>query len=368
MKYIYNSSKRTRFSLIFLTYYPNSYTQVTGAIFISSEIDLIESGRFACPGVLISPKDKRALIRYAQRTEHPKASIKFQQTFAGTKPSPAVASFSSRGPSRVNPFIIKPDILAPGTRILAATVPTVISALIGTNIELPSHYDLKSGTSMSCPHVSGVAAMIKSVHPKWSPAVVKSAMMTTANPLDNTGKPITDNGDESRPASAVAMGSGHIDPNRALDPGLVYDIRPQEYVNFLCAMNYTDEQIKTITRSKANDCSKASLDLNYPSFFVLCVNADASGAVKLRRVVTNVANGPATYRVSVKTPKNTTVTVFPQKLVFGKKDDKQNYTVSVRCKTSDIYMFGELVWIEENGKHRVRSPIAVSPFPIDLDQ
>ena len=102
--------------------------------------------------------------------------------------------------------------MAPGTLVLAATVPAGVS---GTNDLLPGDYAFKSGTSISCPQASGVAALLKSAHPDWSPAAIRSAMMTTANPLDNTQNPIRNYDLEF--ASPLAIGSGQIDPNRALD-------------------------------------------------------------------------------------------------------------------------------------------------------
>ncbi|PHU30463.1 hypothetical protein BC332_02556 [Capsicum chinense] len=84
--------------------------------------------------------------------------------------------------------------------------------VIGPKEDLESDYILQSGTSMACLHASGIAAMLKSVHPEWSPSAIKSAMMTTANPLDNTRDQIIAS-DTSEPATPLDMGAGFIDPN-----------------------------------------------------------------------------------------------------------------------------------------------------------
>ncbi|CAA2965392.1 subtilisin-like protease [Olea europaea subsp. europaea] len=120
---------------------------------------------------------------------------------------------------------------------------------------------------MSYPHISGIAAL-KAAHSDWSPAAIRSATMTTANPLDNTQKPVKYMGNNYEVATPLDMGAGPVDPNRALDPGLIYDATPQDYVNFICTLNFTREQTRTITGSSYN-CSKSSLDLNYPSFIAV---------------------------------------------------------------------------------------------------
>ncbi|KAH6812995.1 hypothetical protein C2S51_022013 [Perilla frutescens var. frutescens] len=86
-------------------------------------------------------------------------------------------------------------------------------------------------------------------------------MATTANPLDNTQRYIRDSGFDYEIATLLAMGVGQVDPNGGLDPGLIYDATPQDYVDLLCSMNLTLNQIKTIKRSSYT-CSSPSADLN----------------------------------------------------------------------------------------------------------
>ncbi|XP_052203482.1 subtilisin-like protease SBT3 [Diospyros lotus] len=341
-----------------------SKTDKSAAIFISNDSDLFRSKHFPFPGVVVRVKDSPPLIHYAETATEPTASIKFQQTFVGIEPAPTVAIYSSRGPAQSYPSILKPDLMAPGTLILAATSPETYVTRIGQNIYLSADYDLSSGTSMACPHASGIAAMLKGAHPEWSPAAIRSAMMTTANPFDNTGNPIVDVYYGSHEAALpLAIGAGQVDPNKALDPGLIYDTAPQDYVNHLCFMNFTASQISTITRSSNYSCAKASFDLNYPSFIALYTNK-RTNVETFRRTVTNVGAGAAIYKAAVRAPKGSKVTVSPERLVFGKTHEKQSYSLNIRFKVDNrgSITHGSLVWIEENGKHTVRSPIVVSPI------
>lgn len=75
-------------------------------------------------------------------------------------------------------FVFQPDIAAPGIDILAAYTPLrTLTGLDGDHQH--SKFTLMSGTSMACPHVAGVAAYVKSFHPNWSPAAIRSAIITT---------------------------------------------------------------------------------------------------------------------------------------------------------------------------------------------
>ncbi|XP_057757354.1 subtilisin-like protease SBT3 [Arachis stenosperma] len=341
-------------------------TNVKGAVFISDDPQLTEWGHLYSPSIVITSKNAQSVINYAQSNKNPKATINFQQTFLGIKPSPVAAHYSSRGPSPSFPWILKPDIMAPGTRILAAYIPHKTTATIGTNVFLSSHYNIQSGTSMACPHVSAIAALLKAARPEWGVAAIKSAIMTTANFLDNTENLIRDNANPNEFASPLAIGTGEIDPNRALDPGLVYDATPQDYVNLLCGLNYSYDQILTITRSRSYDCSNPSLDLNYPSFIVFYSKESESVVHKFRRTVTNVGEDGATYRVKVREPMGSMVTVLPNTLVFKDKNEKQSYEVHIIYMKKDNesnnnVSFGDIVWVEDGGKHTVRSPIVVAP-------
>ncbi|KAL8492020.1 hypothetical protein ACS0TY_023575 [Phlomoides rotata] len=340
-----------------------SRTNARAVILIAEDPRLYRINTFPFPGVVISPKEAEEVINYASRNDTPTASIDFQETFLGTEPraAPVLSDDSSRGPGRGYEAILKPDLMAPGVQILAAFNPHVRGPTIGNNIDLSSDYTLLSGTSMACPHVSGLAALLKAAHPDWSPAAIQSAMMTTANPLDNTGQPIREQ--DNMVVSHLAIGSGMIDPNRALDPGLVYDATIQDLVNLVCSMNFTRDQTRTIVRSSYN-CSNPSSDLNYPSFMAIIRIVDIGRTLtqRFRRSVTNVGDGAATYNVKVEVPVNCTVRVQPKTLVFQKKYERLSYTLTIRYK-GDIeiqHKPGSVVWIDQSGKYRVRSPIMVS--------
>ncbi|XP_019174197.1 PREDICTED: subtilisin-like protease SBT1.7 [Ipomoea nil] len=337
-----------------------SEAQAKAGIFISDDPGIFEDFGFEYPGVVISPKDAPALLNYSRNGGKPSASIKFQQTYTGIQPAPVVSSYTSRGPAPSSPGILKPDIMSPGTLVLASWIPS--------SGESGNAYNMISGTSMACPHSSGIAALLKGAHPEWSPAAIRSAMVTTANPLDNSNAPIKDSGLQYAGANPLAMGAGQVDPNRALNPGLIYDVGRQDYINLLCSMNFTINQILTITKSNYT-CETPSSDLNYPSFILLySTNGSARGEQvnqEFVRTVTYVGDGPATFNISELVMwGNSEMYVSPSSLSFKNKYEKKNYTlgVSYTLNVTGEVGYGSLAWQDGSGRYTVRSPIVVAPL------
>ncbi|XP_078444590.1 subtilase family protein [Wolffia australiana] len=318
----------------------------------------------------------RRYVADAAAGRQPTATIVFRGTRLGVRPAPMVAAFSARGPNPQSPEVLKPDVIAPGLNVLAAWPDGVGPAGIAAD-RRRTEFNILSGTSMACPHVSGVAALLKAAHPSWSPAAIKSALMTTAYATDNRGRPMLD--ESSGNASTVLdRGAGHVDPQRAMDPGLVYDAGPSDYIAFLCNLNYTEQNIRAITRRTAA-CGGAAraghaANLNYPSISV--VFPDAGGArqsTHVIRTVTNVGAGGADYRATVAPPLGTTVAVEPARLVFRRAGQKLSFVVRVTLAAesgpplppgSSVVRSGSLIW--SDGHHTVTSPIVVTvqaPLP-----
>ncbi|WCJ20445.1 Subtilisin-like protease SBT4.4 [Euphorbia peplus] len=120
-------------------------------------------------------------------SRHPVAKLLKSETIKDLT-APLVASFSSRGPNLIVGDLLKPDIVAPGVDILAAYPPTVPVSTKPLD-ERRFKYNIISGTSMACPHAAAVAAYVKTFHPTWSPSAIKSAIMTTAIPMNATANP-----------------------------------------------------------------------------------------------------------------------------------------------------------------------------------
>ncbi|CAK7347978.1 unnamed protein product [Dovyalis caffra] len=282
------------------------------------------------PATSLGASAGTAVKQYTNSSIKATASIAFKGTVYGD-PAPMVAAFSSRGPSLVGPGVIKPDVTAPGVNILAAW-PSMTSPTLLKSDKRSVLFNIISGTSMSCPHVSGLAVLLKSVHKEWSPAAIKSALMTTAYATDNRKSPIADVGSISyASATPFAYGSGHVDPESASDPGLIYDITIEDYVNYLCSLNYTSSQMALVSRSAVTCPDHKALqpgDLNYPSFAVNFEGNAQNNRVTYNRTLTNVGSPSSTYAVSVEEPNGVSVIVEPKSLSFEKLGQKLIYQVT----------------------------------------
>ncbi|KAJ4831291.1 hypothetical protein Tsubulata_020391 [Turnera subulata] len=316
------------------------------------------------PATSLGASAGKVVKKYMNSTKKPTASIEFRGTAYGL-PAPKVAAFSSRGPSSVGPDVIKPDVTAPGVNILAAWPPMVSPTMLKSdNRSVP--YNIISGTSMSCPHVTGLAALLKSAHKDWSPAAIKSALMTTAYVLDSQKAPIPDVGsNNSAPATPFAFGSGHVDPESASDPGLIYDITTEDYLNYLCSLNYTASQVAQVSGKNYTCPDNTTLqpgDLNYPSFAVNFIRSGKSNTMTFKRTVTNVGSPSCAYTVQVEEPSGVSVTLEPKMLSFENSGQQLTYKVSFvglgGQHTRGSSSFGSIVWV--SGTYRVRSPIAVT--------
>ncbi|XP_008783547.3 subtilisin-like protease SBT3.3 [Phoenix dactylifera] len=269
---------------------------------------------------------------YMDSVRKPMVKVEPTRSVVGQVQSPNVASFSSRGPSISYPELIKPDIAAPGTNILAA---------VGDS------YGFDTGTSMACPHVAGIAALLKSSHPDWSPAAIKSAIITTASVTDGYGQPIVAEGVPRKLADPFDYGGGQINPNKAMDPGLVYDINPKEYLEFFnCRFGL---------HGGCNTKQRPLYHLNLPSIAI----PNLRKTVMVQRTVTNVGKVDAVYKAALEIPPGIKMVVEPSVLVFNARSKVRTFTVTFTPthKKQGVYGFGSLTW--HDGSHSVRSPIAV---------
>ncbi|KAM1762962.1 hypothetical protein TB1_005439 [Malus domestica] len=310
------------------------------------------------PASQINYTDGIAVFNYINSTDDPLGFITPPTAKLNTKPAPFMASFSSQGPNTITPEILKPDITAPGVNIIAAYT----QATSPTDQDFDKRrvpFNTESGTSMSCPHVSGVVGLLKTLYPHWSPSAIRSAIMTTARTRDNTVNPMMSASFVE--ATPFSYGSGHIRPNRAMDPGLIYDLTANDYLDFLCAIGYNKTTIQLFSEGPNYKCPESAslLDFNYPSISV----PRLSGSVTVTRRLKNVGS-PGTYAVRIKRANGISVSVEPNVLRYKSVGEEKSFRVTLKAKpkrggvAKGDYVFGGLTW--SDGKHYVRSPIVVA--------
>jgi len=195
-------------------------------------------------------------------------------------------------------------------------------------------FSILSGTSFSTPHVSGIVALLKAIHPNWPPAAIRSAIVTTGTSITSTtrkhsssymdkvdccsiwiyhkwltvksrfffsamktdpyGEPIFSEGSTWKLADPFYFGGGLVNPNKSAEPGLVYDMGTNDYIHYLCAVGYNDSSISLVV-GKVTTCpgTKPSiLDVNLPSITI----PNLSKSVVLTRTVKNVGSVNSMYK------------------------------------------------------------------------
>jgi subtilisin family serine protease len=257
-------------------------------------------------------------------------------------PAPFTAAFSSRGPLAAGGGdLLKPDVIAPGQDILAAVAPPGNGG---------RDFNLYSGTSMSAPHVAGLAALLKQLHPNWSPMAIKSSLMTSAyDVLD---------GPNTNPLVIFRQGAGHVRPNSAADPGLVYDSGFNDWLAFLCGTT-TGVGPSTCNALSGAGYSLDPSDLNVASIAI----GDLAGSQTVKRRVTNVGGTSATYTSTVTGMTGITTVVTPSSLTLNPGQTK-TFTVSFTRTDAAVnaYTGGQLTWTD--GTHSVRSPLVIRPVAL----
>ncbi|TYK25239.1 subtilisin-like protease SBT4.14 [Cucumis melo var. makuwa] len=300
------------------------------------------------PSTHLSSTNSDYVEAYINSTKNPKAVI--YKTTTRKVDAPFLAYFSSKGPQTIALNILKPDIAAPGVNILAA-----YSNLASIPDNRHSLFNLLSGTSMACPHAAAAAAYLKAFHPTWSPAALKSALMTTATPLKI--------GDE---LDVIGAGAGQINPTKAVHPGLIYDLSRTSYLSFLCTnKRYSDSALAILTGDASLNCSdvpqaSGSDAINYPSMYVPVDRDATSVSAVFHRTVTHVGFGPSTYKAKIKSPAGLSVKVSPETLKFDRAYKKLSFKVVVKGAAPAVGqapLTASLEW--DDSKHYVRSPILV---------
>ncbi len=237
-----------------------------------------------------------------------------------------MASFSSRGGPGQTLGVSKPDITAPGVQILAGASPQHLTpaeggVALGPEGEL---FQAIAGTSMSSPHIAGSGALLKALHPNWTPGKIKSALMTTA-----TLNVVKEDG--VTPANAFDFGSGRVDLRHAGDAKLTFDETAADYVAL-------KDQL---------------WNANYPSLYVPVM----PGSITVSRTVHNEAGEKRNWKTDVIAPADVSVTL-PKEFTIG-KNGNVTLKITVDAPTVPLGQVRFAMIKFKSGKDEIHFPITL---------
>ncbi|CAI7759356.1 unnamed protein product, partial [Closterium sp. NIES-54] len=325
---------------------------------VQSPRQYVRSVTGAFPGVTFGMTISQAIKDYLKNDSNTKPTVSISPilyTLPKGTLAPVMAYFSSSGPPldpwismpknpTVTNEILKPDITAPGLALLSSTN--------AGNAASPG-FKLDSGTSAAASVAAGVAALLIQKYPRWTPGMVKSAIMTTASVKDMWGKGIRSW--DWTYASPWQFGSGHITPGKSINPGLVYDVRATNYINFLAGL---DEKKAKAAFPAAVFSPIETYNLNQPNIAIGRIKK----TLNVTRWVTNVEFKTSTYKLYLVKPDGVSVSVTPSKLTL-RPGQRAAYNVTIVPKAiQKNFTFGSITW--KDGVHEVRSVLAVQPIEV----
>ncbi|MCP4417789.1 MAG: S8 family serine peptidase [Chloroflexi bacterium] len=242
-----------------------------------------------------------------------------------------MAAFSSRGGSGQTLGVSKPDVTAPGVSILADNTPYPAEVL-----GQPGNFQIISGTSMSSPHVAGSGALLKALHPDWTPGQIKSALMMTAT-ADGLVKE-----DGVTPVDNYDAGSGRVDLNKAGDPGLSIS---ESTANFFM---YEDNLWHA----------------NYPSLYI----PSMPGKMEVTRVLHSELDHNARWKTSVESDEDLVIRIPSS--VRIRANGRQRFRIRIDASTVPLGETRHAVILLTHGDHELRFPITIvrKQAPVTIDK
>ncbi len=300
------------------------------------------------PTIAVDADAARVIEAYAT-AEAPTASIGAVTSAIGS--SSVVAPFSSRGPGTLTADLLKPDVVAPGVSILAATAPETVDQ------SSDDPFAVMSGTSTASAHVAGVFALVRQAHPGWTPDMVRSAVSTTTRRDVWTAR-------GTEPAAGLDMGSGFIQPGGAVNrrgstfnPGLVFQADLAGYLGFLCGL----ETNQVMRGTACDEPSLSASALNVPS---ITVGSIATG-VTVTRTVTSVADKLRVFEAQIDAPAGFSVDVSPRSLSLA-PGESASFTVEITRNRAPggEWRTGNVTWVSDT--YRVAMPVVVRGVDFDV--
>ncbi len=251
----------------------------------------LETDNHYLPAIHIQYSQGVALLDFL--AGHPAATASWPDGVASSARGDVMASFSSRGGPGQTLGISKPDVTAPGVQILAGHTPASVDTATGPQGEL---FQAIAGTSMSSPHVAGAGALLKALHPDWTPGQIKSALMTSASRGVVKEDGVT-------PATPFDFGSGRIDLNKAGSVGLTFDETAANYVAL-----------------------RAELwNANYPSLY----HPAMPGQITVQRTVRNETGADGVWMLSVAAPADVSIAVPAQ--IFVPAGGSASFSITIKA-------------------------------------